>query len=473
MVACGPARRARAVANALPPPTLPDVRTTPSVATRQWATSVPRITTLVVSKAWPITVHLVLLLLLYSCLRGLRDKDYFPSEHALRYTWDVTHYGNIAAEGYTWNANTQSNVAFFPAFPYTWRATGLGVYGISIFNLLVFVTGFTGLATVMSLSSREILLCLSTPSLIFVFVPYSEALFFLFNVLIIYGLAGPHRTHAAGPQSHARLPDPPDGARLSVSLTPLGLFLSSTTRAASNVFLPAILLTEWLTESGTARRAFLFILSTTAGVFVAVFLQYQQTGEWLGFVKTQRYYGHYLQWIRLPLTTWGDRIYLDGAALIAGLLATGVLIRLAWHRCYYQERHRNVAFVFSLAYLSIITILSLLWSGGELFALNRHVFATGFFMVAGIAVLRTNRFDWTQFCSVFAFCLLVFSLFHFFSDVTSVLATVAAATYLSSWLFLCHREHKWSSAAWYLLYTVNLLIQAHLLDGFMSGYWVG
>jgi hypothetical protein len=46
------------------------------------------------------------------------------------------------------------------------------------------------------------------------------------------------------------------------------------------------------------------------------------------------------------------------------------------------------------------------------------------------------------------------------------------SAYLSSWLFLCHQSERWSTAAFYGLYSLNLLIQVRLLDGFLSGHWV-
>jgi hypothetical protein len=214
--------------------------------------------------------------------------------------------------------------------------------------------------------------------------------------------------------------------------------------------------------------------ATGAGVFLAAFIQFKQTGEWLGFVKTQKHWDHYLQRIHLPLTTWGDRTYLDGSALVAGLIATVLVARFAWRRLSRHERQSNPAFVFSLAYLSGITLVALLLNGGQLYSLNRHVFASAFAMVAGIGIVRNASFSWKAVLSLFVFSCLILSLFHvdLFTNLTTPILTVATAAYLSSWLLLCSPIRKWSRIAGFGLYSFNVLMQAHLLDGFMSGYWV-
>jgi hypothetical protein len=305
-----------------------------------------------------IGVHVILLFSVYLLLRKVEGKERFPSEDVLYQTWDVRFYIDIAQRGYSWHENEQSNVAFFPAFPYIWRYTGASPYGISALNVLFFGAGVLLLASAMNFSPREIMLSLSMPSLMFMYVPYSEALFFFFSALALHGyLARQSDTNAKAESAtgHRML-----AVTTSERLTGVGLLLSSLTRSASSVFLPAILLTEWLAEDGTARRASLFGLATTAGVCLAAFIQYQYTGNWLGFVKAQRSWGVHLQWPQLPLSTWGGRTYLDSSALIAGLLSAGVLSRLAWRRVCCGERRHNQALVFSLAYLSAITVLALL-----------------------------------------------------------------------------------------------------------------
>jgi len=421
-----------------------------------------------VKPLFTIGVHLILVFSLYVVVRELRHKERLPPTDQLLETWDVRLYSDIAKRGYSWHEDEQSNVAFFPAFPYIWRYTSADAFGISGLNLLFFVAGALLLARAMNFSARELMLSLSTPSLMFMYVPYSEALFYLFSAVALYGYISRRPDTDSKPQPGiGRIVG---GSESSQHLTAAGLFLCSLTRAASNIFVPAIFLTEWLAEGGRVRRAGVNGLAAVAGVFIAAFIQHQETGEWLAFIKTQRHWGSYLQWPQLPFTAWGGRQYLDGSALIAGFLAGGLLSRIAWRRVFTQEQKSNPAFVFSIAYLFGITLLVLCFSGGEIHSLNRYCFSTAFWTVTGICVLRQTTFSWKRLLGLFLFCLMILSLF----DMTNrrLAEPLAVSAYLSSWLFLCHPRERWSTAAFYGLYSLNLLIQVRLLDGFMSGQWV-
>jgi hypothetical protein len=415
-----------------------------------------------------IGVHLILVVGLYVVARELRHREPVPPTGQLLETWDVRLYWDIAKRGYSWHEDGQSNVAFFPAFPYIWRYTFANVYGISGLNVLFFVAGALLLARAMSLNSKELMLALSMPSLMFMYVPYSEALFFLFSAVALYGYI------RRRPDTNAK-PQPGMGRvvriwEASSHLTAAGLFLCCMTRAASNIFVPAIFITEWLAEGGRIRRAGANVLAAAAGVFLVAFVQHQETGEWLGFLETQRNWGHFLQWPQLPLIAWGGRQYLDGSALIAGLLAGAFLCRIAWRRVLRKKQESNPAFVFSIAYLFGITLLVVCFAGGEIHSLNRYCFATAFWTVAGICVLRQTTFSWKRLLGLFVFCWMILSLF----DMTdrNRLEPLAVSAYLSSWLFLCHQSERWSTVAFYGLYSFNLLIQVRLLDGFLSGHWV-
>lgn len=415
-----------------------------------------------------IGVHLVLVFSLYVVARELRHKERLPPTDQLLETWDVRLYWDIAKRGYSWHEDEQSNVAFFPAFPYIWRYTSANVYGISGLNVLFFVAGALLLARAMNLSSRELMLSLSMPSLMFMYVPYSEALFFLFSAIALSGYIRRRPNINSKPQPGIGCVV--RGGEWSQHLTAAGLLLCCVTRAAANIFVPAIFVTEWLAEGGRIRHAGVNFLGAVAGVFLAAFVQHQETGKWLGFIETQRNWGHYLQWPQLPLMAWGGRQYLDGSALIAGCLAGGLLTWIVWRRVVTQEQKSNPAFVFSIAYLFGITLLVVFFSGGEIHSLNRYCFATAFWMVAGISVLRQTTFSWKRLLGLFVLCLMILSLF----DMTdrSRLEPLAVSAYLSSWLFLCHQSERWSTAAFYGVYSLNVLIQVRLLDGFLSGHWV-
>ena len=101
-----------------------------------------------------------------------------PDEVNLR-SWDVTFYESIARGGYGSRAH---NTGFFILFPLLWKISHLGIWGICAFNLLSFAIGFAFLSQVAEEADKTtFLLWLTLPSLYFCFLPYTEALSFLFG----------------------------------------------------------------------------------------------------------------------------------------------------------------------------------------------------------------------------------------------------------------------------------------------------
>src|SRR5579872_300456 len=87
--------------------------------------------------------------------------------------WDAEHYYWIKNNGYE-----GFRVAFFPLFPMLWKVTSLSIYGVVLFNALLFLLSFYFLARLFSLPPLHILLYLSIPSFFFFYLPYSESVFF-------------------------------------------------------------------------------------------------------------------------------------------------------------------------------------------------------------------------------------------------------------------------------------------------------
>src|ERR1043165_6331327 len=106
--------------------------------------------------------------------------------------WDSGWYASIAEKGYVFSAETQSNVAFYPLFPFIWKllwkVTEAGVEGVCLFNFCVFFAGLFVLKRTLGFSWWYLMFFASIPSSMFMFVPYTEALFFLFCSVFIAGL---------------------------------------------------------------------------------------------------------------------------------------------------------------------------------------------------------------------------------------------------------------------------------------------
>jgi hypothetical protein len=119
--------------------------------------------------------------------------------------WDAEHYLDIRNKGFSFE-----NTAFFPLFPLLCRTLDVSPMAMSLINLALFLVGFATLSAAFCFAVRQQLLALSVPTLVFMGLPYSEAVFFGAGVLILLGWQ-----------------------RQSLLLLALGLLLSSLTRSAA------------------------------------------------------------------------------------------------------------------------------------------------------------------------------------------------------------------------------------------------
>src|SRR5690606_26655014 len=85
--------------------------------------------------------------------------------------WDVAWYRNIVDEGYKYHDGFTSNSAFFILFPFIWKLTQFGPWGISVLNILFYAIGLTVLTRVYRLSMADKLIWLTIPSFYFCFIP--------------------------------------------------------------------------------------------------------------------------------------------------------------------------------------------------------------------------------------------------------------------------------------------------------------
>src|ERR1017187_112782 len=205
-----------------------------------------------------IFIHLLVFTCAYLIYGLISGHSLIPlPESLLRY--DALNYADINNKGYSYNESIGSNVAFFPGFPYLWRFTGLGIYGISILNLILFLSGFYLLCRQFAQNKTEILIYLSLAPIFFMYVPYSEALFFLCAALLLIGLI----------------------KRNNAMVIP-ALFLCCLCRSVATIFVPAIIIMELLAVDNNNRLKNIILYSLTAilGIFLVAWIQHNQTGQW-------------------------------------------------------------------------------------------------------------------------------------------------------------------------------------------------
>ena len=379
-------------------------------------------------------------------------EDLFEASNFLY--WDAEHYNYIQKFRYE-----DYRVAFFPLLPLVWKYLSLNVYGIVAFNSITFLVCFWILIREFKFSHKEILICLTIPSLIFFYLPFSESLFFLGSTIILIGLKN---------------------RKLYLLLT--GLFLSSLTRPAFLIFIPALILTEIFAPEQKIpyqrRIGFLMmaLLTMALGTLLVAYIQYLDTGEWFKFLGVQKGWGNHLQIPKLPLTSWagGYIVRLDGSAFFVGS-AAGIFTLLWLIKVKFLSKIEMPKEVFfSLAYIGGITLSVLIFRGGSLFSLNRFVFATAFMVIAFHFFYNSlPAFNSRQLFFIFLGIMIFFIiLFQSWSHIQTFLKFL----FLSFYVFLpftLKSKVKWvSQAGFMLLLLLNIFFLLSLYLRFLDGGWI-
>lgn len=395
--------------------------------------------------------YFTILLAFYGCQAlffffGLDGAQLFTESNLLN--WDAEHYAFIAQSGYD-----QLRTAFFPLFPIIWNLTNLSALGITILNGGLFIFAFAALAREYQPRLHELLLIAAVPTFIFYFLPYSESFFFMGSTIILLG----YRKNML-PALFA------------------GFLICSLSRPAVAVFLPAIVLTEFLTYSKGDKsilRGTFSIAGLAIGLVIALVIQRLQVGEWLTFFQVQaEHWDNSLQVPELPLRSWAGLwiTVLDGTALFVSLIAGyGLLKFILAAKSLRITTERSL--VFSLFYLLGIGLLVLLFRGGALFSLNRFVFATAFFVVAAFYYVRQVQ----PFRSLY-FALAMFLYWLFFNSFVHIqtLLKYLAATLFNGLAILSFTAHKSLRTASLIVFFAGLVIlQLYFFHRHISGYWIG
>lgn len=413
-----------------------------------------------------VALHTLLLAAFTSALYAFGIIRYLPAEDNLL-RWDVHWYDQIRQGGYQYSVTSSSNAAFFPLFPYFWRFTGLGLLGIGLLNAAVFLAAAAWLAWQLNVAPRLQLLWLSTPSFLFMVLPYTEALFFTFAALIVAGLR-----------------------QRQLSWWLLGLLGCGLTRSASTMFTPALLFMVllWAAQPGQLRVALrwggLGLLTLACTVGIVAFIQWWQVGEPFAFALAQKHWGHFLQWPHTPFNDPSgiNELWLDATGLWWGGGAIGCCCWLAW--CWVQQLRRRGPLptvppevVFSLGYCVCVCLFILSHQGGSLWNFGRYILATPFFLVLLQYVARQPAWPWRHYLLGGIGTMLLWQVFGIYTEGFDSFTTGQAIWYFALvtgylLVYVGWRQLRWQAEATMLLYVFNLVMLLHLLEGWLQFYVV-
>ena len=364
--------------------------------------------------------------------------------------WDAMHYLTIRNHVYQ-----TGMVAFFPLFPFLWKITFTGAIEISILNGIIYIATLSWLAVVFSIDNRRLILLASVPSLIFMFLPFSESVFFLSCTIMLIGFK-----------------------KNKADLIYTGIFLAGLTRPVATIFIPAFIILYFLSSPKTKSElihTFKMILFTLAVLFLVFFLQYLQTGEWFLFFKVQHNWGNYFRLPVFPLNSWagGFIVRLDALAFLTGIASGIYILYLILKKIKSGQQHTNQAFIFSACYLSLMAVLVLFTRGGMFNSLNRYIFCTAFFMVALNELLASKVFSGKNVLLIFITSGIFWLLFGSYGHIQTLLKFMFLTLYLMLLFCTTSENRKLSNAGYYGVVACNLLFMLIFFNRYFAGEWVG
>jgi energy-converting hydrogenase Eha subunit A len=396
----------------------------------------------------PLVAHGAALLLMTWASAWLFDGPGISNATLLRF--DAIHYARIMENGYQ-----DESSAFFPLFPLFWRALGVDAMGMALINAIIYLCTATALAKMFGMELRAVLMFAALPSVFFLFTPYSEALFFLGSGILLFAV---HR-------------------RLNL-LAAVALFFCSLTRPAFTALLPAILIMTLLSPEPLARRILRCIFLATSsvlGLITVMWLQFRETGDALGFYSAQSSYGNTFKLPRLPLTSWGGDtvVPLDASALLLGVICAVVLVTRAIHQMRGKTLSYEPEVILSLGYVAGISAIALLLRNGEMYSLNRFVFATPFALVL---IHRLSQYPLKLSAGKWALFLMVplafFILFGSFVHIRTFLLYSAVGLHLVLG-FIALTNKGTSMRTLFLLWLFfSLSVQFYFFNRYLSNEWV-
>ena len=378
------------------------------------------------------------------------------------FQWDAGWYKSIVDNGYVFKENEQSNLAFYPLFPLFWKFLHVSYIGVSIYNLILYLAALVIINTVFKLGYKKTLIFASLPSMFFCFMPYSESLFLFFSTLFLVGYYQKKQW-----------------------LIIVGLFFASITRSVAPIFLVAIVFVELTSSTFSIRGVLqkikniaLYVSSVILGICSVAVIQYLYTGKWFYFIEVQKYWGKQVSIPKIPFTTWDSNrlMWLDGISIIIGIISLGFIIHIlyTWIRNTFVQNEYSKIFSFSIVYLFLVSLITMLTSvvdGGSnttsIYSLNRYVLAVPF-MFPVIAHVFSNSFT-IQNKWWFIAALLVFV--GVFLNNHNPLNTFIIVVFFGLTYMLAIKKSV--EKYWYVLYSVNVILQIVLIAWFTHGKWIG
>ncbi len=293
--------------------------------------------------------------------------------------WDGSHYNFIKKEMYS----DIKNFAYYPLFPLFWKATCLSTLGISLLNILLFAGGMFVIFRIFvnNLSWKHLLFLLCVPYMVIFMMPYSEALYFVFIALGLYGFL-----------------------QEKYWLYFVGFLLASMTKSSSLLFVILFLCLEGLNALNHRNISLFFknilknIFPVVLGMFLVMLFQWiMGAPSFFQSIISQKYWGKSLSLPELPFTFWSN----ESRSITVPFLCLYFLPMLAvlGREFVLSLRNKEKKEFDKWKYVRLICVIflvgnvftALFTQHGGLYSLARYLLATPFFVFLLFDIINSTR----------------------------------------------------------------------------------
>lgn len=310
---------------------------------------------------------------------SLSDKPFERITSEKMTVWDGSHYDWIKNTYY----EREKDFAYYPLFPFFWKATGLSTLGISILNIFLFSFGMLFMLKVFKdkLSVRGLFLLLCVPYMVIFMMPYSEALYFIFIAMGLFGIV-----------------------RDRYWMYFIGFLFASMTKSSSLLFLILFFFLEglyWLSHRDIVlflKRFLKAIFPVVLGMLLVMIVQYLMGApSFFQSIISQRYWGKYLSLPELPFSFWSN----EGRSITVPFLCLYFIPMLVvLGREFVLSLRKKQDYIFDKwKYVRLICIIflvgnvftALFTQHGGLYSLARYLLATPFFVFLLFDMVNIKR----------------------------------------------------------------------------------
>lgn len=376
--------------------------------------------------------------------------------------FDAGVYHDVAQRGYVFTDPQANNTGVYILYPWLCGLLHLNFPGMVVLNILMLCIGFTIFVQQYPVPIAEQLIWLSTPSLFFMYVPYTEALFFVLVAIAFYAIKNSKWW-----------------------LVWISLFLLSLTRATAVFLIPSLLVMEllannrkdWLRSVGV--YIIRYALPVLLGLFFFVWYQYHVTGDWFRYFHQQRQWeGHTFSLPKFPLVGLdaGDHaIWLSAMAVLVCLVAMILAIKKALEWLFKDRVQEDKLFTLSLCYLPAILFIILFsnpkWGAGTTIVegLHRYTLCTPFFFVFLYhTVSKERKYTVGQFVFMLFLCNITWLSCGSYKHIMYLLFFNVNTAVVFAYMLHANKKIQWPQL---VIVAFNVIVQVALFQQFIMNIY--